>query len=277
MAGKPYSPTVSRRRLSAELRRVRTNAKLTLDEVAQRAEISRSTLSNIENGTKKRPQVTEVRAILDACEVAGRVRDEIIDLCRQSRERGWWSRYRDVLPGPYVGLEADAASISTWEPLLVPGLLQTPDYMRTIAQASLMQPLDIDRVVDSRTERQRLLDTDEGPEYWAILDEGAMHRLRQHPDVMAGQVAHLMEMAERPRVTLQMTLADRLHPGTSGPFVIMEFAALEDPTVVYLETDTDGLYHEEPAEVTRYQNLLNHLRLAALRPGETVARLREMT
>ncbi|GLU47363.1 helix-turn-helix domain-containing protein [Nocardiopsis ansamitocini] len=276
MATTRYSPTIRRRRLSAELRRVRQAVRLTGDEVAAAAELSRSTYSNIESGVKQRPQVAEIRAILDACHLKeGQEREEILDLCRQSRERGWWSRYKDVLSARYVGFETEASSISTWEPLVIPGLLQIPAYMEVTAQAALAQPADVRRVVDARMTRQRILD-EEPPELWAIFDEGALVRLASYPDVRRQQIEHLLDIAERPNVTLQMTKADQLNPGSGGAFVILEFPEPVDPTVVYLETDTDNLYLEEPEEIARYRTLLNHLRLVALRPGETIARLREM-
>ncbi|MFW5420384.1 helix-turn-helix domain-containing protein [Nocardiopsis sp. CNT-189] len=278
MAAHRYSPTVRRRRLSAELRRIRSAARITLEEAAKRAEIPKSTLGNIESGAKQRPQLAEVRAILDACKVTDeREREEILELCRQSRERGWWARYRDVLPGRYVGFEMEASVISTWEPLMVPGLLQIPEYIEVTARAALAQPHDVQRVIDSRIERQRIL-TDDPPELWAIFDEGVLLRLRQYPEVMTAQIAHILELAEDDNtVTIQMTRADQLNAGSAGPFVITEFPNRVDPTVVHLETDTDGLYLEEAEEVARYRRLFNHLRLGALRPGETIARLRELT
>lgn len=276
MAARRYSPTIRRRRLSAELRRIRQAARMTGDEVAAAAGLSRSTYSNIESGVKQRPTIAEIRAILDACGLTeGREREEILDLCRQSRERGWWTRYRDVLSARYVGFETEASSISTWEPLVIPGLLQVPSYMETTAQATLAHPADVQRIVDARMTRQQILD-DDPPELWAIFDEGALLRLGGYPEVRREQVLHLLAMAERPNVTLQMTRTDQLNPGSGGPFVILEFPTPADPTVVYLETDTDGLYLEDPAEIARYRTLLNHLRLVALRPGETITRLREM-
>ncbi|QRN80540.1 MAG: helix-turn-helix domain-containing protein, partial [Nocardiopsis sp. BM-2018] len=154
-----YSPTIRRRRLSAELRRVRLAARKTSEEAAAEAGLSKSTYSNIESGVKKRPSLPEVRAILEACGVPpGGEFDEILDLCRQSLERGWWTRYRDVLAARFVGFEAEARSITTWQPLLVPGLLQVPEYMRLVAQACLASPQEIRRAVDARMTRQRILE-----------------------------------------------------------------------------------------------------------------------
>ncbi|MEU3017872.1 helix-turn-helix transcriptional regulator [Nocardiopsis sp. NPDC007018] len=272
-----YSPTIRRRRLSAELRRVRLAARKTSEEAAAAAGLSRSTYSNIESGVKKRPSVQEIRAVLEACEVSrGREFDEIIDLCRQSLERGWWSRYRDVLAARFVGFETEARRITSWQPVVIPGLLQVPEYMRVAAQACLANPQEIRRDIDARMTRQRILEDQDPPELWAIFDEGALLRLRDHPEVRRSQVRHLLEMAQRPNVTVQLTRAAKLNPGAGGSCVILEFPHVIDPTVVYLETATDGIYLEEPDEVARYQQLVNHLRLVALRPGETIDYLEEV-
>ncbi len=272
-----YSPTIRRRRLSAELRRVRLAARKTSEEAAAAAGLSKSTYSNIESGVKKRPSVPEIRAILDACQVPrGREFDEILDLCRQSLERGWWSRYRDVLAARFVGFETEATRITSWQPVVIPGLLQVPEYMRVAAQACLANPQEIRRDIDARMTRQRILEDQDPPELYAIFDEGALLRLHDHPEVRRSQVKHILEMAQRPNVTVQMTRAAKLNPGAGGSCVILEFPHAIDPTVVYLETATDGIYLEEPDEVARYQQLVNHLRLVALRPGETLDYLEEV-
>lgn len=272
-----YSPTIRRRRLSAELKRIRLSARMTSEEVATAAELSRSTYSNIENGAKQRPKLIEVRAILAACGIKpGKEYEEILDLCRQALDRGWWSRYKDVLATRYVGFETEATSIHTWEPIMIPGLLQTPTYAELMAQSVLTRPEEIQRVVDARVARQQIL-ADEPPELWAIFDETALDRLEHYPQVRRAQVTHLLEMAQQPTITLQMTRSDRPNMGSGGPFVILDFPVPVDPTVVYLETDTDGLYLEEPDEVTRYRSVMNHLRLAALRPDETMSYLQQQT
>lgn len=272
-----YSPTIRRRRLSAELVRIRRAAGLTSEQLAAKLEMSKSSYSNIETGAKQRPTITEVRAILDACEMqSGREYEEILDLARQSRERGWWARYGDVLSTKYVGFETEASTITTWEPTVIPGLLQVPAYMEVLAQAALAHPEDARRAVDARIKRQQILTDEDPPELWAIFDETALLRLDDYPEVRRAQVTHLLEMAQQPNVTLQMTEASKLNPGSGGPFVLLDFPNTVDPTVIYLETDTDGLYLERPDEVARYRNLINHLRLGALRPGETISRLEQI-
>lgn len=212
------------------------------------------------------------------CEVTDTAtREAVLNLCRQSRERGWWVRYRDVLSPKFVGFEAEASTIYNWELAVIPGLLQVPAYTELISQTALVRdPKDVQRVVDARIERQRVM-FDDPPDLWFVFDETALVRLRHHPEVLHAQVAQLIEASEHPSVTIQIVSHDRLHPGTGGPFVIMDFPSTVDPSIVYLETDTDGLYLEEPDEITRYRKLFDHLRLAALLPEDSVVRLREMT
>lgn len=273
-----YSPTVRRRRLSEELRRLRHDARMTLDDVVKATEWSRGKLGNIESGTRQRPQVSEIRTLLDVYEVTDTAtREAVLNLCRQSRERGWWVRYRDVLSPKFVGFEAEASVICNWELAVVPGLLQVPEYVELISRTALVRnPTDVQRVVDARIERQRVMFEDPPDDIWFVFDETALVRLRDHPDVLRAQVGHLIEAAEDPRITIQLVPHDRLHPGTGGPFVIMDFPNTVDPSVVYLETDTDGLYLEEVDEVARYRKLFDHLRLTALLPEDTVVRLQEM-
>jgi transcriptional regulator with XRE-family HTH domain len=277
MTSARYSPTVRRRRLSAELVRLRQAARMTGTDVAVRAGMTKSTLSNIETGEKLKPRLSEVRAILEACGLEeGAEFEEIMELCRQSHQRGWWRPWRDVLSERFAGFETEASAISTWEPNVLPGLLQVPSYVEVTAEALLAAPGDVRRAVDARMTRQKVIMDDDPPELWAIFDESALLRLEDHPEVRREQIAHLIEIAEHPAVTLQMTNARRLNPGSGGPFVIMDFPTSVDPTVVYLETDTDGLYLEEPDEIARYRRLFNHLRLVAWRPGETIERLQEI-
>ncbi|WP_435107273.1 helix-turn-helix domain-containing protein [Nocardiopsis synnemataformans] len=273
-----YSPTVRRRRLSEELRRLRHEARKTLEDVVAATEWSRGKIGNIESGERQRPQVAEIRTLLDVYEVTDdKTREAVLDLCRQSRERGWWVRYKDVLSSKFVGFEAEASVICNWELAVIPGLLQVPEYTELITRTALVRDSkDVQRVVDARIKRQNILREDPPDDAWFVFDETALMRLRDHPETLRNQVDYLIQAAENPYMTIQLVPHDRLHPGTGGPFVIMDFPNIVDPTVIFLETDTDGLYLEEPDEVARYRTLFGHLRLTALKPEDTIARLREM-
>lgn len=276
------SPTIKRRQLSAELRRLRIAAGMTVEEAAANLEWSRARLGHIETGRRKRPLVTDIRALLDLYGVTDpRERDAILELARGARETGWWTRYDDVFTGHFPGFEAAAHRICTYEAAIIPGLLQSPAYIREIAR--VMDPaaddLQVQRVVDSRLERQKVLnrDVDDRLEYWAVIDEAALQRLGTG-EMMREQVQHLVEVAENPAmsVTVQVLPIDAgLHAGLGGSFVILDFDEADASPIVYLETDTDGLYLERPREIARYRALFQSVRAAAMNPQESISYLKK--
>ena len=265
-------PTVRRRRLAAELRRLRDAAGLTIDEVGEKLECSASKISRIETGhVGVTPR--DARDLLELYGVQGDDREALVQLAREARTRGWWHAYSEVFTGAFVGLEADASSLRAFQALLVPGLLQTEDYARAVIRA--MRPdaeeADIERRVVARMERQRLVTDAAPPEYWAVLDEAVLHRLVGGPKVMAAQLSKLLELAAMPHMTIQVVpFGTGAHPGMEGPFVILGFPEQADPDVVYVDSTTSGAYLELPADVRRYSLMFDHLRAAALKPDDSV-------
>ncbi|MEV7008761.1 helix-turn-helix transcriptional regulator [Streptosporangium sp. NPDC051022] len=271
------SPTVRRRRLSAELRRLRESANMTADAVAEQLEWSRGKLSRIENAQWQRPNPRDVRDLLDVYGVTDQgQREAMIALARESRQRGWWTAYRDILAGSYVDLEAEASAISTFEPLVIPGLLQTPAYAAEITRAALVHdPAEVERRVALRMERQRLLAQADPPRLWAVIDEAALIRPLSSPLIAREQLQRLIDTEPLEHVTIQiLPLAAGLHAGMPGQFVIMEFA--KDPRIVYVETGTDGLYLEKPEELARYTLVFQHLCATALAPNASLAYISDM-
>ena len=276
------SPTVRGRRLRYELRRLREQAGLTRDETARRLDWSGSKISRIETG-QSRAQTGDVRDLLDVYGVTGDHAEALVQLAREARKRGWWTAYNDVFTGTYVGLEAEASAMRTYEPQIIPGLLETEDYTRALIRAALVRadPDEIERRVQARMARQETLARPDAPEIWAVLDEPAILRPVGGQAVMKAQLRHLIDVTAAPNstITLQiLPLAIGSHPGLSGPFVILDFPTSEDPPVVYLETATDGLYLEETAETERYNLMFDHLRASALSARESaslIARLAE--
>jgi transcriptional regulator with XRE-family HTH domain len=269
------SPTARGRRLRHELRRLREEAGLTHSEVARRLEWSASKLSRIESG-QSRVQTGDVRDLLDAYGVSDQPTCEaLVQLAREARRRGWWTRYTDVLgSGTYVGLEADASALHTYESMFVPGLLQTEEYARAIVRAGQTRPdpETLERRLAARMARQEILSRPDPPEIWAVLDESVISRPVGGPAVMSQQLQHLIEVSNRPNspLTIQvLPLSVGTHPGMNGPFVILEFHSPTDPSMVYLETATDGLYIEEPSDVERYTLMFNHLVARAFGPDES--------
>ncbi|GAA1965916.1 helix-turn-helix transcriptional regulator [Amycolatopsis minnesotensis] len=265
-------PTVRRRRLASELRRLRESADLTIDEVGEKLECSASKISRIETGhVGVTPR--DVRDMLELYGLAGEEREALVQLAREARKRGWWHAYNEVFTGAFVGLEADASSLRAFQALLVPGLLQTERY--TLAVIRAMRPGadedEIARRVAARMARQQLLADPNPPEYWAVIDEAVLHRMVGGPDVMAEQLERLLRVAEQPHVTIQVVpFGAGAHPGMEGPFLILGFPEQADPDVVYVDSTSSGVYLEMPPDVRRYSLMFDHLRAAALKPDDTV-------
>jgi transcriptional regulator with XRE-family HTH domain len=266
------SPSIRHRRLAADLEQLREAAGLTREAVAEQLDWHATKLYRIESA---RSGITpaDMRHLLDLYKVTDeRRRESLIALARHARQKGWWTKYNDVFRGSYIELEAEASRLHTFEPIFVPGLLQTEGYIRAVIRASLVVS-DIERRVAARLERQQLLDREDAPQVWAVIDEAALVRPVGGAAVMGAQIDHLIAAQERENVTLQLIrTAVGPHPGMNGPFVIMEFP---DPEffgpLVHLETATDGLYLEEAEEIARYTLVFDHLRAIALGPGESVA------
>ncbi|MEU6644799.1 helix-turn-helix transcriptional regulator [Saccharomonospora sp. NPDC046836] len=267
-----HGPTVRRRRLASELRRLREAAELTIDEVSEKLECSASKISRIETGhVGVTPR--DARDMLELYGVRGDEQDALVQLAREARKRGWWHAYNEVFTGTFVGLEADASSLRAFQALLVPGLLQTRHYAHAVIRA--MRPdasdTELDRRVEARMERQQLLRDPHPPEYWAVIDEAVLHRAVGGAGVMADQLAHLVRIAQLRHVTIQVVpFGAGAHPGMEGPFLILGFPEQADSDVVYVDSTMSGLYLEVESDVRRYALMFDHLRAAALPPEDSL-------
>jgi transcriptional regulator with XRE-family HTH domain len=273
------SPTVRRRRLGHELRRLRMNAGVTIDQVAKELECSESKISRIETG-----QVTalprDVGDMLKLYEVVGDQHDELMQLARDARRKGWWHSYGGVPRSAYVGFEAAAEQISTYETMLIPGLLQTSSYARTVLRT--MHPNlsaeDVEQGVRMREVRQALLTQDEPPAVRAVLDEAALHRPVGGWETMRQQVHRLIKATELPSVTIQVAPFEAAeHMGLFGPFTILSFREPTEPDVVYLETATSESFLEAEEEVHKYKTAFDDLRQVALEPQQSTAWLVDLS
>lgn len=259
-----------------ELTKRREAAGLSREEVSQQLEWSSSTLFRIETGRSK-PQPRSVRELLDLYGIGGAEKEGLIQLARDARQPGWWHSFRDVLPDPYqvfIGLEAGAETVRTFEPIMVPGLLQTPDYARAMIRGGPQEldPDEVERRVEVRTARQQILRRPDRPRLWAVLDEAVLHREVGGPATMKQQLRHLVESAEQGRTTVQVVpFKAGAHAGATGPFVVLDFTEPTDPTVVYLESLPEGLYLEGAGDVARYTLAFDRLLAAALHPDDSVA------
>jgi transcriptional regulator with XRE-family HTH domain len=278
----PLGPTVRRRRLGAELRRLREAQALKLEEVSERLGLAPSTLSRIETG-KAPTKSAYLTAMLEMYEVDDPgVRKVLVDMAREGHRKGWWSIYDDVLPSGfdiYVGLEAEASGLRSYESDLIHGLLQTTDYALMVLRELRRKDTEeqIRRVVDLRMQRQRLLDQDPPLEAWIILDEGAIRRIIGGTAVMRCQLEHLTEVSRWPNVTLQVLAFEcGAHAGLTGPFSILEFPDRTDPDVAYTESVGGMIYLEKDREVRACAEAFDRMRAAALSPGASLELIQQV-
>ncbi|WP_246537814.1 helix-turn-helix domain-containing protein [Saccharopolyspora endophytica] len=269
------SPTVRRRRLAAELRRLRAHSEVTQQQAAIHLGCTQAKIGRFETA-KRSPSVGDVSALLDFYGVDNAEREQLINLARDARKRGWWHSYSDVLPEwyeTYVGLEAEASSIHTYESEAIPGLLQTREYAYAITKSTLIRAHDaeIGRRVDLRIQRQERVTGDDPLELWAVVGEAALRRPVGGDGVLRRQLEHILKLGQLPNVTLQvMPLDAGAHPAQAGPFVILRYSNHIDPDVVYLETHVGGLYLEREIELTNYATMMDHLRAHAVDPEGSV-------
>jgi transcriptional regulator with XRE-family HTH domain len=270
----PASPTVRRRRLAAELRRLRERAGMTGDQVADRVGWSASKLSRIENAHTV-PGDAEIRQLLDLYDVEGHSADELFALAQEAAGKGWWETYSPTLPPDYaslIGLETEARAALNWEPLIVPGLLQTGDYAREVTNGYLeridpVPPSETRRRVEARLARQRVLTGDNPLQLSVVLDQSVLHRRFGDRSVMRSQIKRLLDLSDRDNISLRILQLDGRHPIGTGAFVLLQFGEVHDVTyqdVVYIENLTGGRYVEEEDEVFRYKRAFDRLSDLAL-------------
>jgi len=271
---RPQGPTALRIVLGNQLRQLREASGITAGAAghairASHAKISRMELGRV--GFKERDvaDLLTLYGIIDEQE-----RGAFLALARRANVPGWWHHYSDILPHwfeMYLGLEQAASVIRTYEPQLVPGLLQTESGARAVIQLNPDLPAtDIDRRVALRMKRQRVLTQPEAPNLWAVIDEAALWRLDGRA-AMRDQMQHLIDMAELPNVTLQvMPFYSGAHAAVGGPFTILRFSEPDLPDLVYLEQLTSALYLDKNEDVQHYLMVMDRLCVQAKSPAETV-------
>ncbi|MEU6006222.1 helix-turn-helix transcriptional regulator [Streptomyces sp. NPDC047453] len=262
------NPTVRRRRLGQELRRLRELKGMTAEEVAERLLVSQSKISRLENGRRSISQ-RDVRDLCGVYEVEDhRIVDSLMQMAKDSRQQGWWHSFGDIPYSVYIGLETDAASLRIYDPQVVPGLLQTHQYAEALIAGALPEtaPADIEKRVQVRMRRQERISAAENPlRLWTVLDEAALRRIVGSPALMREQLEHLVEQSRLPHVTVQVIPFDMgAHPGLNGQYAILEFPDTADSSVVYIEGVTSDLYLEKANDVQKYSVMYEHLRAQAL-------------
>ncbi|MFC4911389.1 helix-turn-helix domain-containing protein [Actinomadura gamaensis] len=266
-----YRPTVRARRLARELRTLREKRGLTLQEVADQLSMSRATVSRLETA-QTRPKTDDIERFLDLYGVPSPERDALSNLASAASRRGWWTAYSDVFTGSYVAMEHEAELIRSWDPQLVHGLLQTEDYARAVITAGRMlpNPEDVERRLDARRARQALLERSDAPMVHMVVDEAVLRRPIGGPRVLADQLAHLAQLAERDRIIVQiLPFTVREHAGLDGRFTILSFPDPADPDIAYVEGTMGDVYVESVAEIASHRERFQRIAEAALPPEES--------
>ncbi|MFD4576171.1 helix-turn-helix domain-containing protein [Streptomyces sp. NPDC058417] len=277
------APTLLKMLVGVQLAGMREDAGLAQEQAARRLGFSPAKLSRIEAGKGRRPPTeNDVRALLALYGAEEYEASVLLQLLRQAGEPGWWQRYdKRLMPEWFdrlVGLQEAATAIRTFEIQYVPGLLQVPAYTRAVVERGLPSApaREIERRVELRTRRTRLLARPDAPRLWAVVDESVLLRVLGGPGVMRDQLAHLVEMAALPHVTVQIVPLDVTHASAPGiPVTYLRFGGSDLPDVVYLEQIRSAQFLEDRDETEEYRVTLDRLADEALNPRESLARLRD--
>jgi hypothetical protein len=263
--GAAGGPTVLRILLGTQLRRLREAKGVTREDAGWEIRGSESKISRMELGRVgfKERDVADLLTLYGVHDPTER--DALLNLARQANNPGWWHRYSDVLPTwfqSYLGLESSAALIRTYEVQFVPGLLQTPDYARAVIQLghSDAPKAEIERRVDLRMDRQKLLTRVAPPQLWVVVDEAALRRPIGGRQVMHRQIESLIEETSRPNIRLQIVpFHAGGHAAAGGAFTILRFADEELPDVIYVEQLTSALYLDKREDSDHYAGAMERL------------------
>ncbi|GIM83134.1 helix-turn-helix domain-containing protein [Salinispora arenicola] len=271
--------TARARRLGIALRTHREAAGLTLESAADEISSTRSTLSRYENAqTLVSPAI--VRALLTLYGVAPDEVAAAVQLAKDARKPGWWVSYSYLLDRrtiDFIALEAEATGIANFEPSVVPGLLQTADYVRGVMRGGphTLTDDEVEQRVQLRLDRQQRLTAPNPPILDAIIDEGALLRPVGDRTVTAAQLEHLLKASDLPNVTIQVIpLAAGYHRGTRGSLHILEFADPEDPFIASVETVAGQMVLDRPGDLRTCTKIMEHLRSVALSPADSRDQLR---
>ncbi|CNE84643.1 Helix-turn-helix [Mycobacterium tuberculosis] len=270
------SPTVRRRRLASEMRRLRRESGKTREEAARFADIAPATVSRIEAAVHA-PKVADIMALCKFYGLDDERTEVLVTLARQSRQRGWWHQYSGSIPEwfeVYVGLEEEASEHLHYAPEAIPGLLQVEGYIRAVSLASLETPAEeeLERRVALRLKRQERLTCEDAPRVSAVLNEGAIRRQVGSAEVMREQLEHLISLSRLDQVNIVvLPFKAGAHPAMHGPCTLLRFPHPADPDVVYVQYRRGSVYLEDPSDIRHYVDLFDQLRTRALGSDESRA------
>jgi transcriptional regulator with XRE-family HTH domain len=267
-------PTVRRQEIGDELRRLRATARLALREVAHITSLDASYISRIENG-KRTPPPADLASLLTAYRADTATRRRLEALAEEADENGWWQKNRtDITERQHtlISLEGKAERIVSFEPVLIPALLQTGDYARAAMREFGMVPESkIEDGMAARFCRHSVLEQWNPPTFVAIIDELVLDRIVSSPAVVREQLDHLVALSQRPRVTIRVVPNSGGHAGAFGSFELIDQP--ERPSVVFVEQATSNLFIEQRDEVDVYRRIIKRLLDDALDEGESAERI----
>ncbi|WP_221361512.1 helix-turn-helix domain-containing protein [Streptomyces beigongshangae] len=277
------APTLLKMLVGVQLAGFREDAGLAQDQAARSLGFSAAKLSRIESGKgRKPPTEADVRALLQLYGTDPYEGSVLLRLLHRAGEPGWWQRYdKRLMPEWFerlVGLQEAAATIRTFEIQYVPGLLQTAAYTRAVVERGLPNApaTEVHRRIELRMRRARLLDRADAPQLWAIIDESVLLRVLGSRETMREQLAHLVTMAQRPHVVLQVVPLDVTNASAPAiPITYLRFGGLDLPDVVYLEHIRSAHFLEDRDETEEYRHTLDRLADEALRPRDSLQLLRD--
>lgn len=267
------SPFVRRQRLATELRTLREQHGITADELSKLIFRSRTTISKLENA-HCRPDLGDISNILTALHATREKTEKIFEIARQAAQRGWWDAYGDAMGDRqrmYANIESGSATIRGYNQFVIPGLLQTPEFIRALVTLDEADgPLDYDpeRMLDGRRMRQVTALRPDGPYYDIVMDEFVVRRMAVPQDVMSDQLRHLVStVSGNPRITIRVLPVNaRIRGGFSArsSFTIYTFSDPEDPVIALADTVKADVVHTDPADVKRYVEMYERIRDASL-------------
>jgi transcriptional regulator with XRE-family HTH domain len=271
------SPTVLKRWIAFELRKLREDRRIGRDEAAAAIKGSVPAIGHMETG-RSLPKPLELERLLELYGVPERSEFFLELRTRAKKGRDWWIGFDESTVPEYfklfLGLESSAVKIESWDAIVIPGLFQTPDYARAIIRDGdpSLSNTEVARRVELRIARQEeVLDQEDAPQVWAVISEAALRLQVGGPGVLKAQLAHLLERRDDPTIEMQVLPASAgAHTGTEGSFTVLTFPneLMHDPGCVYTETRVKGVYHEEPAQVMAYRDALTRLRVRADKPED---------
>jgi transcriptional regulator with XRE-family HTH domain len=272
------SPTVRQRELGMRLREFRSAKGLTVEEVAKELLCSPTKISRAETGARR----ATLRDVRDLCQLYGvdaETSAELMDLAREARQQGWWTKYDDLKITPFIGMEQAATALTCFGMYFVPALLQTEGYAREIIKgiAPKIEEDVLSQRVEARMMRQKLLQVPKPPKYRALLDEAVLHRQVGGPAILKAQLEKILSFMREERAAVQVIPYEvGAYGAIDSNFDYLEFAGTKLPDLVFVEGLVSHLYLERPEELERYREALDYLRDEALNPRDSARKIEEI-